>query len=68
MFRDHVGPERLDDLLGTFEKMGQSHPDEPHWYLPMSNITLYERHGFEVMGTIQVGAAPPVTPMLRRPR
>jgi ribosomal protein S18 acetylase RimI-like enzyme len=32
------------------------------------NISLYERHGFEVMGEIQVGSAPPVTPMLRQPR
>jgi ribosomal protein S18 acetylase RimI-like enzyme len=32
------------------------------------NISLYERHGFEVMGEIQVGAAPVVRPMLRRPR
>lgn len=32
------------------------------------NITLYERHGFEAMGKIQVGNAPPLTPMLRRPR
>ncbi len=29
------------------------------------NISLYERHGFEVMGEIQVGAAPLVTPMFR---
>jgi len=32
------------------------------------NIPLYERHGFEVMGEIRMGAAPLVTPMLRRPR
>jgi GNAT superfamily N-acetyltransferase len=32
------------------------------------NIPLYQRFGFEVMGEIQVGAAPPLTPMLRRPR
>lgn len=32
------------------------------------NISLYLRHGFEVMGEIQVGAAPLVTPMVRRPR
>jgi ribosomal protein S18 acetylase RimI-like enzyme len=32
------------------------------------NISLYERHGFEVLGTIRVGSSPPVTPMLRRPR
>ncbi len=32
------------------------------------NISLYERHGFEVMGQIQVGAGPIVTPMQRQPR
>lgn len=106
VFRDTAEVERLDDLLGTFEKMDQCHPEEPHWYLPLvgvepnaqgsgiggalmrhavarcdqdralaylessnpRNISLYERHGFEVMGQIQVGAAPLVTPMLRRPR
>lgn len=106
LFREKVPGDRLDDTLGTFEKMGQSHPDEPHWYLPMigvepnaqgrglgaallrfaldrcdrdgalaylessnpRNIALYERHGFEAMGRIQVGAAPLVTPMLRHPR
>lgn len=29
------------------------------------NVSLYERHGFESMGQIQVGASPIVTPMLR---
>ena len=32
------------------------------------NVPFYQRYGFEVMGEIKVGAAPPVTPMLRRPR
>jgi ribosomal protein S18 acetylase RimI-like enzyme len=106
IFRDTARPEHLDDLLRTFEAMAQSHPDEPHWYLPMigvepnaqgrglggalmrhavarcdadralaylessnpRNITLYERHGFEVAAEIQIGAGPLVTPMLRRPR
>jgi GNAT superfamily N-acetyltransferase len=106
VFRDTAKPEHLDDLLATFEKMEQSHPDEPHWYLPIigvephaqgkglgaelmrhavarcdqegalaylessnpRNIGLYLRHGFEVMGEIRIGAAPLVTPMLRRPR
>ncbi len=106
VFRDTAKPEHLDDLLLTFEKMGQWHPEEPHWYLPLigvepnaqgtglggalmrhavsrcneagalaylessnpRNISLYERHGFEVMGQIRAGACPVVTPMLRKPR
>jgi ribosomal protein S18 acetylase RimI-like enzyme len=32
------------------------------------NIPLYQRHGFEIMGSIQVGTSPTLVPMLRRPR
>jgi GNAT superfamily N-acetyltransferase len=32
------------------------------------NVMLYRRHGFEVLGTVQVGTSPPITPMLRQPR
>jgi ribosomal protein S18 acetylase RimI-like enzyme len=32
------------------------------------NIPLYERRGFELLGTIQVGTSPPIFPMLRTPR
>lgn len=32
------------------------------------NISLYLRHGFEVMGEIQVGSSPVMTPMIRNPR
>lgn len=32
------------------------------------NIPLYKRHGFELLGAIQVGSSPPIFPMLRRPR
>ena len=31
------------------------------------NISLYARHGFELLGTIQVGGSPPIFPMLRKP-
>ena len=30
------------------------------------NISLYQRHGFEIMGEIRVGDSPVVTPMLRQ--
>jgi ribosomal protein S18 acetylase RimI-like enzyme len=32
------------------------------------NIPLYKRYGFELLGTIQVGASPRIFPMLRKPR
>lgn len=33
-----------------------------------SNIPFYQRHGFELLGTIQVGTAPPLFPMFRHPQ
>jgi ribosomal protein S18 acetylase RimI-like enzyme len=38
IFRDTAKPEHLSDLLATFEKMGQWHPQEPHWYLAMVGV------------------------------
>ena len=32
------------------------------------NISLYARHGFEVIGRIQAGTSPVMTPMYRKPR
>ena len=32
------------------------------------NISLYLRHGFEIIGNIQAGSSPTMTPMLRRVR
>ena len=32
------------------------------------NVSLYERHGFEALGNIQVADAPPIVPMVRKPR
>ncbi|HEX2884986.1 GNAT family N-acetyltransferase [Vineibacter terrae] len=47
--------------------------DEDHVpaYLESSNpanIPLYQRHGFDVLGTIQAGSSPPMTAMLRKAR
>jgi ribosomal protein S18 acetylase RimI-like enzyme len=45
--------------------------DKKFAYLESSNpknMTLYKRQGFELLGTIQVGASPPIFPMLRKPR
>jgi ribosomal protein S18 acetylase RimI-like enzyme len=32
------------------------------------SVSLYQRHGFELASTIQVGSSPPLFPMLRKPR
>jgi GNAT superfamily N-acetyltransferase len=32
------------------------------------NISLYKRHGFELLDTLQIGTAPPLSPMLRTPQ
>jgi GNAT superfamily N-acetyltransferase len=32
------------------------------------NIPLHQRHGFEPLGSIQVADAPPIVPMVRKPR
>jgi len=40
-------------------------------YLESSNpkgLQLYRRHGFEVLGTLDVGEHPTIIPMLRKPR
>ena len=106
LFEETVADDLQDDMFAMFEQMGNFHPDEPHWYLPMigvdtfqqckgigsalmkhalsicdrdrlpaylessnpRNIPLYERFGFEVVGRIQVGSSPPVTPMVRKAR
>jgi len=106
LFEEHAPADVIPDLMEVFEQMGQFHPPEPHWYLPLigvdpawqgqghgaalmrhalersdrdgvpaylessnpRNISLYLRHGFEIMGEIQVGASPPMVPMLRKPR
>jgi ribosomal protein S18 acetylase RimI-like enzyme len=99
-------PDKLESVFGLLEQMGEFHPAEPHWYLPLigtdpaqqrrghgsallrhalarcdadqvpayleasspSNVPLYERHGFDSIGLIQVGSSPPITPMVRHPR
>jgi ribosomal protein S18 acetylase RimI-like enzyme len=38
------------------------------WTSNPKNISLYERHGFEIVGTIQIGSSPSITPMLRQAR
>lgn len=59
------GSQLMKHALGQVDKAGLPA------YLESSNprnISLYERHGFDVMGEIQVGSSPIVTPMIRQPK
>jgi ribosomal protein S18 acetylase RimI-like enzyme len=47
------------DRDGTLAYLESSNP---------ANIPVYERHGFEVLGTVQQPGSPRITPMLRKPR
>jgi GNAT superfamily N-acetyltransferase len=38
------------------------------WSSNPLNVSLYKRHGFEIVGTIQVGSSPSIFPMLRHAR
>jgi ribosomal protein S18 acetylase RimI-like enzyme len=38
------------------------------WSSNPLNLRLYERQGFEIAGTIQVGSSPPIFPMMRQAR
>ena len=38
------------------------------WSSNTMNTSLYRRHGFEIVGTIQVGSSPCIFTMLRKPR
>jgi ribosomal protein S18 acetylase RimI-like enzyme len=38
------------------------------WSSNPRNISLYKRHGFEILDTVQVGSSPPMFPMLRQAR
>jgi ribosomal protein S18 acetylase RimI-like enzyme len=63
--RQGYGGVLLRHALKTCDEQGvpayleSSNPD---------NIPLYERHGFQVLGRIQVGSSPVITPMLRPTR
>jgi GNAT superfamily N-acetyltransferase len=63
--RQGCGAALLKHALRTCDEQGVAA------YLESSNpenIPLYVRHGFEVLGQIQVGSSPVITPMLRRCR
>jgi GNAT superfamily N-acetyltransferase len=60
-----IGAALLRHVLNTCDKHGALAYLEATSPL---NVALYERHGFEPLGSIQVADAPPIVPMARKPR
>lgn len=60
-----LGGALLDHAIDRFDRDGAPA------YLESSNlrnVPLYERHGFQALGSIQVGSSPTMIPMLRKPK
>ena len=60
-----IGSFIIKEALKVIDERGE------RAYLESSNpknMSLYERHGFESMGRIQIGDSPPAHPMIREPR
>lgn len=71
--RKGYGSELMQPILNRCDRGHQrcAYGDRLPAYLESSNpanIPFYERHGFEVLGTIQVGTSPPIFPMVRYPQ
>jgi len=49
----------LFDREGTLAYLESTNP---------RNIPFYQRHGYRLLGTIQIGIGPPISPMLREPQ
>ena len=71
-----IGVEALHRNKGcgaTLLQHGLRQCDREHcaaylWSSNAQNISLYQRHGFEIVDTIQVGSSPCIFPMLRQAR
>lgn len=38
LIQESVPAKRQDEVFALFEQLGQHHPTEPHWYLPMIGV------------------------------
>jgi ribosomal protein S18 acetylase RimI-like enzyme len=69
-----VDPARQGQQLGDklmAHALARCDADRLPAYLESSNprnLGFYQRHGFEILGRIQVGSSPSIVPMLRKPR
>ena len=55
-------------LAHCLQQCDREHRAAYLWSSSKQNTSLYQRHGFEVVATIQIGSSPPIFPMPRRPR
>jgi ribosomal protein S18 acetylase RimI-like enzyme len=44
LVNDSLSTEQQSVMFELFEKMGEGHPTEPHWYLPMIGVDTYRQN------------------------
>ena len=49
LIKNTVDDEIIDEVFGFVEQMGENHPTEPHWYLPMIAVDTFRQN--EGIGT-----------------
>ena len=54
LVEDSLPSKRQADMFELFEKMGQGHPAEPHWYLPMIGVDTMRQNGGIGAGLMKV--------------
>jgi ribosomal protein S18 acetylase RimI-like enzyme len=59
------GADLLEHVL---HQCDGEHREAYLWSSNKKNISFYQRHGFKIVGEIQIGSSPPVFPMLRSSR
>ena len=70
MIAEYADESALVDAEGFMEQMARFHPDDANcWYLPIIGVDCaHQGQGFEIMGVIQHGKSPAMTPMFRPAR
>jgi ribosomal protein S18 acetylase RimI-like enzyme len=44
LVKESIPADRHTDVFELFERMGNGHPQEPHWYLPMIGVDTFQQN------------------------
>jgi ribosomal protein S18 acetylase RimI-like enzyme len=47
LFRHNLSKDKVENAFALFEQMGEYHPSEPHWYLPLIGVDpIFQARGY----------------------